>query len=258
MPARTDLVTDDRVIRDLEHVRLGTAHFRRTLNALTDHDLDGPSLLPGWTRRHVLAHVGYNARGIARLVDWAATGVRTPMYASAEARVAEIEDGATLAPDALRNLVEHAAIDLDVRWRDLPADRWSFPVVTPQGREVPVAETVWMRTREVWLHAADLAVDATVDQVPVEVLSRLIDDIHGTWRKRDAESLPSLVDVDADADADADTGGRPRWPGGPHGVVVAGTVAALAAWATGRMAPQRWASDLTWSQGDPTEAPRWI
>jgi maleylpyruvate isomerase len=250
MPARTDLVTDDRVIRDLAHVRLGTAHLRRTLNGLTDRDLDGPSLLPGWTRRHVLAHVGYNARGIARLVDWAATGVRTPMYASAEARVAEIEDGATLAPDALRNLVEHAAIDLDVRWRDLPADRWSFPVVTPQGREVPVAETVWMRTREVWLHAADLAADATVDQIPVEVLSRLLDDIHGTWRKRDAEGLPSLVDVD--------DGSQPRWPGGPHGVVVAGTVVALAAWATGRMRPERRTTDLAWPQGGPTEAPRWI
>ena len=39
---------------------------------------------PGWSRRHVVAHVGYNARALTRLVEWAKTGIETPMYASAD------------------------------------------------------------------------------------------------------------------------------------------------------------------------------
>ncbi|WP_256328852.1 maleylpyruvate isomerase family mycothiol-dependent enzyme [Nocardioides sp. YR527] len=250
MPARTDLVRDVDVIRDLANVRLGTSMFRRALNQLSDDDLDEPSLLPGWTRRHVVAHVGYNARAIARLVEWAATGEPNPMYSSPGARAEEIDFGATLNPEALRNLVEHSAIDLDVRWRDLPADRWSFQVVTAQGRDVPVSETVWMRTREVWLHAVDLAGGAQVSDIPTDVLTRLLDDIHGTWRTRDEQALPALRATDESLPK--------QWAGGESGVVVEGPVAALAAWATGRMAPQRRDIDLAWPGGVPIEAPRWI
>jgi maleylpyruvate isomerase len=243
-------VRDVDVIRELANVRLGTSMFRRALNQLSDDDLDEPSLLPGWTRRHVVAHVGYNARAIARLVEWAATGEPNPMYSSPGARAEEIEFGATLNPEALRNLVEHSAIDLDVRWRDLPADRWFFQVVTAQGRDVPVSETVWMRTREVWLHAVDLAAGAQVSDIPTEVLTRLLGDIHGTWRTRNEHGLLSLRATDESLPK--------QWAGSESGDVVEGPVAALAAWATGRMAPQRRAVDLAWPGGVPIEAPRWI
>ena len=68
MAARTDQATDPGLQEELLQARRGTAFFARKLNELTDAELDGDSLLPGWTRRHVTAHVGYNARAIARLV----------------------------------------------------------------------------------------------------------------------------------------------------------------------------------------------
>ena len=120
MVARDDQTTDPRLQEDLLQARRGTAFFARKLNELTDAELDGGTLLPGWTRRHVVAHVGYNARAIARLVEWAATGVETPMYPSPEARDQEINFGATLSPIALRNLFDHSAVHLSVEWRDLP------------------------------------------------------------------------------------------------------------------------------------------
>lgn len=256
MPARSDLVQDPRVRDDLATVRLGTASFRRALDRLTDTQLDEPSLLPGWTRRHVVAHVGYNARAIARLVEWAATGVENPMYPSPQARAEEIELGATLGPEALRNLSEHAAIDLDVRWRDLPADRWEARVVTAQGRDVPVSETLWMRSREVWLHAVDLAGGARIDDVPRPVLVRLVGDVLTAWSRRGED--PVLLRV-----TDAPVGEAP--PTGPDGtrghedtVVVSGSLAALAAWATGRLAESQRAARLTWSRGQPYAAPAWI
>jgi len=250
--ARTDRVVDPQVQEDLAVVRLGTAFLRRWVDRLSDVELDGPTLLPGWTRRHLLAHVGYNARAVARLVTWAATDVETPMYPSPGARAEEIDLGSTLNPEALRNLVEHAAIDLDVRWRDLPDERWSRRVVTAQGREVPVSETVWMRTREVWLHAVDLGTGARVDQVPPAVLRRLITDVHGAWSKRPDTVVPSLAVLGQETETST-------WAGsGVHAPEVLGDLAAIAAWVTGRLPADRWDADLRWAAGSPQAAPRWI
>lgn len=251
MAARTDQAVDPVVLADLELVRLGTAFFRRALDRLRDDELDAPSLLPGWSRRHLLAHVGYNARAVARLVTWAATGVETPMYASPDARGAEIEHGATLNPEALRNLVEHSALDLDVRWRDLPADRWAARVTTAQGRDVPASETVWMRTREVWLHAIDLDDGARFDQVPTAVLHRLVGDIHGAWSKRPDTTAPGMTVTDVPAGA----GWPASEPGGPE---LSGRLSALAAWASGRPPLATQEGELEWTVGAARVAPRWI
>ncbi|WP_299056250.1 maleylpyruvate isomerase family mycothiol-dependent enzyme [uncultured Nocardioides sp.] len=235
MPARSDLATDPGVLADLAAVRLGTAYFRRALLHVADDDLAGPSLLDGWSRAALVAHVGYNARALARLVEWAATGVENPMYASPEVRNEEIAYGASLRPIALRNLAEHAAIDLDVRWRDLPDERWSWTVRTAQGREVPASETVWMRMREVWLHAVDLDSGARVRDVPAPVLERLLRDVVGMWSRRDAIEVAVVAD-------DVQVGD----PSSAQRVVKASLPDAVA-WATGRG---------TLPGEDP--APRWL
>lgn len=172
MVARHDLVQDPTVRADLLLARRGTAYFSRMLAQLPEAELDGPSLRPGWSRRHVVAHVGYNARALTRLVEGARTGVDGRMYASAEERDREIDFGATLGGAALRNLHTHAAVHLSVEWRDLPEDRWRVPVLTVAG-EVPVAQTVRMRAREVWLHAVDLDNGARLEDLPGEVLDPL-------------------------------------------------------------------------------------
>src|SRR5664279_1891598 len=212
------------------------------LNELTDDEYDAPSLLPGWSRRFVIAHVGYNARAIARLVEWARTGVETPMYESVEQRDTEITYGAALNPVALRNLHHHAAVALNVEWRDLPADAWANRVRTIQGREVPVTETVWMRTREVWLHAVDLGNSGSSTDFPPELVDHLLADVATTWRRRG---------VGDDLDLQPTNRPMPRDPEqGP--TVIHGTAAQLARWATGR-----WEIDVTSSTGDVIRSPRW-
>jgi maleylpyruvate isomerase len=251
VPARHDRVKDPRTCEELAVVRLGTAFFRRALDQVTDEGLTRASVLPGWDRRHLVAHVGYNARAVARLVDWAATGVETPMYFSPKARSEEIELGATLNPEALRRLNEHAAIDLDVRWRDLPAERWDARVVTAQGREVPASETVWMRTREVWLHAVDLDAGARIDDVPRPVLLRLVADVLRAWAAR--EEQPVRLEI-TDARADEER----MLPDHTDAPTVSGSLPALAAWVTGRLPAERRSVVLTWSDGRSAPAPRWI
>lgn len=246
MVARHDLTTDPKLQQELLTVRRGTAFFSRKLNELRDADLDGPTLLPGWSRRHLTAHVGYNARALARLVEWAATGVETPMYASMEVRNREIDYGATLSPIALRHLYEHSAIHLNVEWRDLPDEKWSHEVRTAQGRIVPVSETVWMRTREIWLHAVDLDNGARFEDVPTPVLERLLTDITGAWNGR-GEGAWVLDAGGQRFGATDDDGAR----------VVTGTLPALAAWAAGRSSDGvSWAD--TSNGAEQPVAPRWI
>jgi maleylpyruvate isomerase len=137
MVARHDLATDPGLQDELLQARRGTAFFARKLNELSDAELDGGTRLPDWSRRHVVAHVGYNARAIARLVEWAATGVETPMYPSPEARNQEINFGATLSPIALRNLFDHSAVHLSVEWRDLPDANWAKKSAPPKAAPCP-------------------------------------------------------------------------------------------------------------------------
>ena len=173
MVARHDRTTDPVLLEGLLQARRGTAFFARKLNELPDAELDGDSLLPGWTRRHVTAHIGYNARAIARLIEWAATGVETPMYASTSVRDHEISFGATLSPIALRNLFDHSAVHLNVEWRDLPERAWTHEAHLSDDIVGPVSRTVWLRAAELWAHALDLGNGAAPSDIPSHLRDRL-------------------------------------------------------------------------------------
>ncbi|MGD8166385.1 maleylpyruvate isomerase family mycothiol-dependent enzyme [Herbiconiux sp. P16] len=254
MAARTDQVTDPGIGAALLLARRGQAYYSRKLNELSDADFDGPSLLTGWDRRHLIAHVGLNARALTRLVEWARTGIETPMYASPAQRNEEIEFSATLPTQALRNLSDHAAIHLTVEWRDLPAEAWSNQVRTGQGRVVPVSETVWMRTREVWIHAVDLGNGGRFDDFPPELLDALLVDVLGAWhRRREAEGLLNYLLEAVDRPGNALTS-IPEAQAGTPPIVVRGTAAALVRWATGRGTDGALTAD-----GEPAApAPRWL
>ena len=208
-----------------------------------------PSLLPGWSRRHVIAHVGYNARALTRLTEWAATGVEQAMYESSEARWREIEYGATLSPLALRNLSEHAAVHLNVEWRDLEDEAWKAEIRTASGRVVPASATVWMRTREVWLHAVDLDNGASYNHFPAELVDHLLADVLSTWRARaGADAVPNFVLEPSDRDQPR------RVRDGDPDLVLRGTAAALARWVTGRGF-----AGVATADGSPVPiSPRWL
>jgi maleylpyruvate isomerase len=171
VPARTDLVTDPRIRADLLLARRGTAYFSRRLGELTEAELSGPSRVPGWSRRHVVAHVGYRARALAQLVEQVRTGEPVSAEEAVDVPAVRVPYGATLPSAALRNLHAHAAVHLSVEWRDLPAERW-VGHADLDGERVRIAETPWLRAQEVWLGALDLDNGASRADVPEEVLGR--------------------------------------------------------------------------------------
>lgn len=245
MPARLDQVDDPRLAASLLTARRGTAYFARKLAELGDEEFDAPSLVPGWTRRHVIAHVGYNARALTRLLEWAATGIETPMYAGADQRLREVENGASLQPIALRHLVAHSNVHLNVEWRDLSPAAWQARVRTAQGRVVPAGETAWMRSREVWIHAVDLNNGGRFADFPPDLLDGLLTDITGAWRRRGTGLQLRLAPTDRDGNFDV--GAEPT----EH---INGSAADLTRWATGRGAN---GVEVT-GAGTVPSPPRWL
>jgi maleylpyruvate isomerase len=78
----------------VEDIRTATNRLITSASALDDPGVTGASVLPGWTRGHVLTHISRNADGATNLLTWARTGVPTPQYASLDQRARDIEAGA--------------------------------------------------------------------------------------------------------------------------------------------------------------------
>lgn len=155
----------------------GTDSFLRLVDGLADEAFTEPSLLPDWSRAHVVAHVARNAEALGNLLTWARTGVETPMYPSREKRNADIEESAKQRPTELRADVAAATRRLSEQVNEMPTESWAFRLSDGRGMDRTAAQVPWLRTREVWIHAVDLAAGATFDAVPADLSTELIKDI---------------------------------------------------------------------------------
>lgn len=169
--------------------RTGTELLLDAVAGLDEKDFAAPSVLPGWTRKHLVAHVAANADALGNLVHWAATGERTPMYASAQERAEGIAKGPMLSAGELRAWLTDSARKLTAGLDALSDEQWRSEVVTAQGRTVPATEIPWLRAREVCVHAVDLGTGVvTFADLPKGFLVALVAEI------RDRRALLELPD----------------------------------------------------------------
>lgn len=226
----------------------GTELFARAMGGLSDHAVQGPTALPGWTGAHLLAHVAANAEALRNLVRWASTGEESPMYSSPEQRNADIEAGARRPVTELREWVTRSAQELDTDLEALTVAQWQHEVRTAQGRLVPATEIPWMRSREVMIHAVDLGGPVSYADLPREFLAAVVTD---AVAKRSASADgPAVLLAPTDSDDEWRIEGQPN--AGPP-VSVRGPLAELAAYATGRGT-----SNLTTDGPTVPELPRWL
>ncbi|KAB2388504.1 maleylpyruvate isomerase N-terminal domain-containing protein [Actinomadura montaniterrae] len=167
--------------------REGTRLFLDAAGGLTEAEYDAPCLLPGWSRKHLVAHVAANADALGNLVHWAATGEETPMYASAEERAAGIERGPRMSGAELTGWLARSCTELRTAMDALTERQWRAEVVTAQGRTVPATEVPWMRSRETFVHAVDLDRGVSFADLPGGFLDALVTDIAA---KRGLDALP--------------------------------------------------------------------
>ncbi|WP_169988955.1 maleylpyruvate isomerase family mycothiol-dependent enzyme [Microbispora sp. H10836] len=203
----------------------GTELFLATVAGWGEEEYLAPSGLPGWTRKHLVAHVAANADALSNLVRWAATGEKTPMYSSPRQRDADIEAGSRKPAAELAAWLDTSAGRLAAGIAGLDDDRWNAEVVTAQGRTVPATEIPWLRSREVCVHAVDLASGVAFTDLPAGFLTALADDIAA---KRGGAAGPAVVL------AATDTGDRWELPGEGEPVAAGGPLAEVVAYLAGR------------------------
>lgn len=192
-----------------------------TVQALRQTDLTEDSSLPAWTLGHLLSHIARNADALCNLLQWARTGIETPMYESKDQRNTDIDLGATRPGEVVLTDVVDSAERLRAAANGLALVDWNHPVVTAQGRTIPAAQVPWLRLREVTIHHVDLG--ASFEDAPPELVAALLDDVVNSVKTR--PGWPSLRIETAEGDAIAI---------GESPVEVKGTQAHVLAWLTGR------------------------
>jgi maleylpyruvate isomerase len=123
---------------------------------IAEPDLRAPSLLPGWTRAHVLAHVARSADAMRNLLVGIRSGQARPAYASQEARDADIEHAARLKPHELMADLAGSAMAFRTIMRQLPDEAWQVQVRILDSAPFPAADLPVRRLVEVELHHSDL------------------------------------------------------------------------------------------------------
>jgi len=133
-----------------------TQRLLGTARVIAESDLRAPSLLPGWTRAHVLAHLARGADAMRYLLVGARTGQDRPAYHSAQARAADIEYGAGLRARELMADLADSAMAFRTVYKQLPDDAWQFPVRVLDSQRFPAGQLLTRRLVEVELHHCDL------------------------------------------------------------------------------------------------------
>lgn len=210
---------------DLEALHQSEQHLVRTTDSLTPAQFGEPSVLPGWTRAHVVAHLALNAEGMARAVDGLARGHDVPIYDSEEHRDADIEELAEADPAELRKRVFGAGQELRDAFDLLDPDQWRGKVPRlPGGPLWSVATLPEVRRREVEIHHADLDAGYRSSDWPADFQTDLLDVV----------TVDRANDPDSPAFTVRATDAVRTWTVGAEQPVVEGTAADLAWWLVGR------------------------
>jgi maleylpyruvate isomerase len=208
---------------DLTGLDASAVALNRTVDALSDDDLAAPSLLPGWTRAHVVAHLALNGHALARVLDAVGRGEPVAMYESDEQRDAEIDEHSGDEAAELRDRLLAATTAFSDAVLAMDDEAWggSFDRV-PSGPSWPAATIVATRRREVEIHHVDLGAPYTHHDWPRDFVAELLDVVSvdqagaGPFRLR-------ATDL-----------GRDWAVGGDGGATVAGLGSDLGWWLTGR------------------------
>lgn len=142
--------------------------------SFSDADVRAASLLPGWSRAHVLTHLARNADGQRRMLAGALRDEVVAQYAEGdEGRARDIETGADRSRAAVvEDLIWSHAAMIGV-WAQLGPAQWERATAARVGQR-PAWRSVWARWREVEIHHIDLRVGYGPSQWPEGFVSRAL------------------------------------------------------------------------------------
>lgn len=235
--------TSDTDLPGLDQVVESTAALIDTVSQLSDDDVREPTVLPGWSRAHVITHLARNADALRNVLHGAEIGEVRGMYVSAEERDAAIDVGAARsAAELLEDLSaachrwDHAANEVHAAHLDAPGKR----VDEGDGATFPVRRVGMLRLTEVEVHHADLGCGYTPAHFSHTLTAYLLD----RRRKELARDGVALRVSPSDGGA---------WATGDGGPEVSGSTADLLWWLLGRGD----GSGVTSSEGQLPDLGKW-
>ena len=209
----------------LAHLAEAGQRLVRSVDGLTGDDWAAPSLLPGWSRAHVVAHLALNGEGLTGVLLGEAENAPAPMYESQEARDGDIEELAGADHAELRERLLAGTVSFPEAVKALPPDLWEGRFErTRGGPTLPLRAAPLMRVREIEIHHVDLDVGYSPDDWPPAFAEELIDGMVKRQQRDDGFLVRPL-----DADRTWEVGSA-----GDDPVVVTGPVTHLGWWLTGR------------------------
>ena len=237
-----------RITETTGRITESTDRLLATASGFADGQAREPSLLPGWSRGHVLTHLARNADGLRNMLIWASTGVVTPQYPSAQARDEAIEAGAGRAVAELVADLRESAAAFRAEAASMPEPGWQVSVHGIRGSEHPAWYTLLRRLSEVEIHHVDLAAGYQPADWPAWFVGERLESVSADFAGRDDVPAALLRDTVAAAAAGpaAGTPGRGEYrigkaaAGGEGsalpGITICGPGWLLLAWLTGRSA----------------------
>jgi maleylpyruvate isomerase len=228
------------------------AHGRMcaSVGRMTEGACAGPSLLPGWSRGHVLTHWARNADGQSRMLLAAMRNEVATQYPGGDAqRDRDIEAGAGRPARLILDDACAATGRLQDVWRRMPPGAWSRPTAARTGPR-PAWMSVWARWRETEIHHVDLNAGYMHRQWPAEFVDLLLPRVMPTLADRLADGITVRAETtDRDPAVTAMAAGTADDP-----VIVRGPASAVLCWLIGRRAAA--AADLAVSRsGEPWRLP---
>ena len=179
-----------------DHLTEAGQRLARTVDGFTDDDWAAPSLLPGWTRAHVVAHLALNGEALHDVLQGVVEHEPIPMYESQERRDTDIEELATADPADLRDRLLAVLTTFQSTLLAMPDDAWSGRFErTPGGQELPLDALPLMRVREIEIHHADLGTGYSADQWPPKFAEVVID---GMVKRLDPEPAFRVTPLDSE------------------------------------------------------------
>ncbi|MBC6449957.1 maleylpyruvate isomerase family mycothiol-dependent enzyme [Actinokineospora sp. HBU206404] len=217
----------------LAAVREATAVLTGVVERFAETDFTRPSLLPGWTRGHVVTHLARNADALVNLLTWARTGIEHAAYPSRADRDADIADGASRLGQIQREDLIAACDRFMVEATRLGHEDWAARVQHPSGDPIVAARIPQMRLFEVWTHLVDLDADVGFDAVPNGHLDLVLDRaLLPHLNRTDGHPLRLTVSLPDGSERSWELAIAPD-----GGSEVSGPAAAALTWLTGRGKP---------------------
>ena len=176
---------------EIEGIRTAQARVDTTLSSVTAETMTRPSLLPGWTVGHVLAHLLGNGYSVVRRLEGAIEDQVVDQYpGGAAGREQEIAELARLPYDELFPLLHANARRIDALLDEVPEQAWDRNSRSVGGNLTPAHRVVFSRWRELEVHHADLGLGYTFADWPDNLVQACLPDLlQGLAKRADPKAL---------------------------------------------------------------------